>query len=86
MLRLDDGRVEYSVVAQDNVLFDFDLQEDGKIAWLEAGYLHDSVSADGTLYWASAQEPRPHVLAMGVAAGARRNGVSTGMLRVRLGK
>ena len=53
VLRLEDGGLEYSVTARDTVLFDFDLQEDGKVAWFQAG----------RLYWASPAEPTPHVLA-----------------------
>jgi hypothetical protein len=72
VLRLDDGAIEYSVTAKNTVIFDFDLQEDGKVAWVEAGYLRDDDMARGTLFWASPGEPSPHLLAASVAAKTLR--------------
>ena len=74
VLRLDDGRIEYSVTAEDSVLFnfDFDLQEDGKVAWLRTGQPREDGTARGDLYWASPVEPSPHLVAPGVAAATLR--------------
>ena len=72
VLRLDDGVIEYSVTATNTVSFDFDLQEDGKVAWLEAGYTKRDNTATGRLFWASPPEPSPHLLAAGVAAHTLR--------------
>ena len=72
VLRLEDGGLEYSVTARNTILFDFDLQEDGKVAWLQTGYRQDNGTAKGTLYWASPAEPSPHVLADDVAGATLR--------------
>lgn len=71
VLRLDDGALEYSVTAKNTILFDFDLQEDGKVAWLETGYVRDDSTAAGSLFWASPAEPSPHLLAANVAKTLR---------------
>jgi hypothetical protein len=71
--RVDDGRLEYSVTAEPAARFDFDLQEDGKVAWLQGGtHRGDGTSQGGALYWASPAEPSPHALASGVAGGTLR--------------
>jgi hypothetical protein len=70
--RVDDGALEYSVTARNTVIFDFDLQDDGKVAWVEAGYLGADNSARGKLFWASPAEPVPHALAADVAARTLR--------------
>ncbi len=70
--RVDDGTLEYSVTARNLIVFDFDLQEDGKVAWIEAGYVGRDNSAGGKLFWASPAEPAPHALAVDVAARTLR--------------
>jgi hypothetical protein len=72
VMRLDDGVIEYSVTARNTVRFDFDLQEDGKLAWLEAGATKRDNTATGRLFWASLPEPSPQLLAVGVAAETLR--------------
>ena len=71
VLRLGDGGLDYSVTASDVSVFDFDLQEDGKLAWLH-GAQSDDPTPVVNLYWASPVEPSPHLLAAGVASGALR--------------
>jgi hypothetical protein len=69
IVRLDDGVTEYSILAEDAPAFDYDLQEDGKVAWLDGDVLNRPADRweAGTLYWASPAEPWPHPITTNVA-------------------
>ena len=71
VLRLGDGGLDYSITLRDVFVLDFDLQEDGKLAWLHAAESNDPTPIVN-LSWASPAEPSPHLLATRVASGALR--------------
>ena len=76
VLRLKDGALEYSVTARNTILFDFDLQEDGKVAWLETGDLGRATATGKPLLGLSGRAdaacPRRGRRRRGAAGPARR--------------
>ena len=72
-----DGQHMYSVTAEDSFIWDFALQDDGKVAWLQRRHVE---RGPGALAWASPAEPWAHVVARDVPIG----GVPIGFGRDRI--
>jgi hypothetical protein len=72
-----DGEARYSVTAEDSFIWDFAVQDDGKVAWLQRRHVN---SGPGALAWASGAEPWAHVVARDVPVG----GVPIGLGRDRI--
>jgi hypothetical protein len=55
-----DGSAVYSATAEDSFIWDYAVQDDGKVAWIERRNVE---FGPGTLAWASPAEPWKHVIA-----------------------